>query len=93
MSSIAELVTPKARSRSEFIEECKSGKLDGVEAAYRTFGSVDITGMFDEELVKALPESFKFLCHNGRPSVLVQCPTPSLSSVSTGLYESVASTL
>jgi len=58
-------VEPTAHTRPEFIEECKSGKLDGVVAAYRTFGSVSITGLIDEELVKALPESLKFLCHNG----------------------------
>lgn len=56
---------PTAKNRAEFIEECKAGKLDGVVAAYRTFGSVAITGLVDEELVNALPESLKFLAHNG----------------------------
>ncbi|KAF1989395.1 glyoxylate reductase [Aulographum hederae CBS 113979] len=65
LSEYAELVIPSSRSRSEFIEECKSGSLDGVVAAYRTFNSVDITGRFDEELVQVLPSSFKWLCHNG----------------------------
>lgn len=65
LSDIAELVRPTAKNRAEFIEECKAGKLDGVVAAYRTFGSVAITGLVDEELVKALPESLKFLAHNG----------------------------
>lgn len=58
-------MTPTAKNRAEFIEECKSGKLDGVVAAYRTFGSISITGLVDEELVKALPESLKFIAHNG----------------------------
>ncbi|KAK3082072.1 hypothetical protein LTS18_005470 [Coniosporium uncinatum] len=65
LSSIAELVRPAARSRAEFIEECKAGKLDGVVAAYRTFNSVDVTGRFDEEFVSCFPESWKFVCHNG----------------------------
>lgn len=65
LSSIAELVTPKATNRGEFIQECQSGALDGVVAAYKTFGSKDITGRFDEELVKCLPESWKFICNNG----------------------------
>ena len=34
-------------------------------AAYKTFASKDITGRFDEELVKQLPESWKFICNNG----------------------------
>ncbi|KAK4987657.1 glyoxylate reductase [Elasticomyces elasticus] len=65
LSSIAELVEPGARSRAEFIEECKAGKYDGVKVAYRTFPSVSITGLFDEELVRALPKSLEFVAHNG----------------------------
>ncbi|KAF8456777.1 D-isomer specific 2-hydroxyacid dehydrogenase [Kalaharituber pfeilii] len=65
VSEIAEVVLPKSTNREEFIEECKSGALDGVIATYRTFDSVSITGRFDEELVNALPESLKFICHTG----------------------------
>lgn len=65
LSSLAELTEPSARSRKEFIEECKAGKLDGVLVAYRTFASVDITGRIDKEICDALPSSLKFICHNG----------------------------
>ncbi|KAL2809915.1 D-isomer specific 2-hydroxyacid dehydrogenase [Aspergillus granulosus] len=65
LSAIAELVTPAATDRAAFIEECKSGKLDGVVVAYRTFESVSITGLIDEELVNALPKSLQFLAHCG----------------------------
>ncbi|KAF2255548.1 glyoxylate reductase [Trematosphaeria pertusa] len=65
LSNIAELVYPRARTRAEFLDECRSGDLDGVVAIYRTFASVDYTGRFDEELVPALPASVKFVCHNG----------------------------
>ncbi|TVY68681.1 putative 2-hydroxyacid dehydrogenase UNK4.10, partial [Lachnellula suecica] len=65
LSSIAELLEPKARSRQEFIDECKSGAFDKVVVAYRTFTSVAITGLIDEELVGALPEGLKFIAHNG----------------------------
>jgi D-3-phosphoglycerate dehydrogenase len=65
LSSIAELVTPAATNRADFIEECKSGKLDGVVVAYRTFDSVSITGLIDEELVNVLPKSLQFLAHCG----------------------------
>jgi glyoxylate reductase len=70
LSDIAELVTPKAANRSEFIEECQSGALDGVLAVYRTFPSVSVTGRVDEELVKALPKGLKFICHNGMIATL-----------------------
>ncbi|KAB8218816.1 D-isomer specific 2-hydroxyacid dehydrogenase [Aspergillus novoparasiticus] len=65
LSDIAELVEPTATNRAEFIQECKDGKLDGVVAAYRTFDSVSITGLVDEELVNALPSSLKYLAHCG----------------------------
>ncbi|SLM39704.1 d-3-phosphoglycerate dehydrogenase [Lasallia pustulata] len=65
LSSIAELIKPKATNREEFIKECKSGALDGVVAAYKTFESKNITGRFDPELVECLPESWKFISNNG----------------------------
>ncbi|CBF81721.1 hypothetical protein AN5534.2 [Aspergillus nidulans FGSC A4] len=65
LSSLADLVTPKATNRADFIAECKSGALDGVVVAYRTFDSVSITGLFDEELVNALPSSLVYLAHCG----------------------------
>ncbi|MCJ1356339.1 MAG: hypothetical protein MMC33_006334 [Icmadophila ericetorum] len=65
LSSIANLITTPAKTREEFIEECKKGKLDGVLVIFRTFQSVSVTGRFDEELVKELPKSVKFVCHNG----------------------------
>lgn len=56
---------PAARNREEFIAECRSGALDGVRAAYRIFSSAAVTGLIDEELVQALPQSLRFICHNG----------------------------
>ncbi|KAF4633805.1 hypothetical protein G7Y89_g4306 [Cudoniella acicularis] len=65
LSSIANVIEPKARSREEFIEECKSGAFDKISVAYRTFQSVAITGLIDEELVSVLPKGLKFIAHNG----------------------------
>ncbi|KAJ9606564.1 glyoxylate reductase [Cladophialophora chaetospira] len=65
LKSIGELVTPKSTNRADFIKECQSGRLDGVVAAYRTFQSASITGLFDAELVNGLPKSWKFLAHCG----------------------------
>ncbi|KAL7921029.1 D-isomer specific 2-hydroxyacid dehydrogenase [Trichoderma austrokoningii] len=65
ISAIAEIVQPKATNRKDFIAECKSGALDGVSVAYRTFDSASVTGRIDSELLDAVPKSLKFLCHNG----------------------------
>ena len=65
MGEIATLITPLAKTRAEFMEECRSGRLDGVVATYRTFPSVSTTGRFDDELVAVLPTTLKFICHNG----------------------------
>ncbi|KAJ6444847.1 glyoxylate reductase [Purpureocillium lavendulum] len=65
IADVAHVLRPQASNRADFIAECKSGALDGVIAAYRTFGSAKITGRIDGELLDALPKSFQFLCHNG----------------------------
>lgn len=59
------MVIPKATNRAEFIEECKSGILDGVDVAYRNFDSLELTGRIDAELLQVMPRSLKFICHNG----------------------------
>lgn len=58
-------MTPKSTDRQGFLEECRSGQLDGVVAAYRTFYSASITGLLDAEVVQALPKSWKYLAHCG----------------------------
>ena len=80
LADVAELVEPQSKNREEFIEECKSGKLDGVVAAYRTFVSVGITGRWDEELVAALPKSLKYLVHNGAGYDQIDVPACSARS-------------
>jgi hypothetical protein len=69
IASLAEVIEPKARSREEFIEECKSGAFEDVSIAFRTFMSVAITGIVDEELISHLPKSLKFIAHNGRKPI------------------------
>ncbi|KAJ5779508.1 hypothetical protein N7457_007228 [Penicillium paradoxum] len=65
LGEVAEIVKSTAANRVEFIQECKDGKLDGVVAIYRTFFSVDQTGLVDEELVGVLPSSVRFMAHCG----------------------------
>ncbi|CAG7920599.1 unnamed protein product [Penicillium olsonii] len=65
LGQLAELVEPTATNRAEFIKECKGGKFDGVVALYRTIGSVNLTGLVDEELLGVLPKSLRYIAHCG----------------------------
>ncbi|KAK6836591.1 d-isomer specific 2-hydroxyacid dehydrogenase- NAD binding domain-containing protein [Apiospora arundinis] len=61
----ADIIVPRSTDRAGFLSECRSGTLDGVVAAYRTFSSNQTTGPLDAEAVPLLPESLKYICHNG----------------------------
>ncbi|RSM20724.1 hypothetical protein CDV31_000413 [Fusarium ambrosium] len=65
LASLAEIVGPGVETRAEFIEKCRQGGFDGVVVVHRMYHSVTVTGLIDEELVQALPESVKFICHTG----------------------------
>ncbi|KAK4152063.1 hypothetical protein C8A00DRAFT_44837 [Chaetomidium leptoderma] len=65
VSEVADVLTPKSTSRAEFLEEAASGAFEGCIAAYRTFGSFQVTGKIDAELLETLPRSLGFICHNG----------------------------
>ncbi|KAJ5169576.1 D-isomer specific 2-hydroxyacid dehydrogenase NAD-binding [Penicillium coprophilum] len=65
LGELAELVESTATNRTEFIQECKDGKLDGVVAIYRTIGSITQTGLVDEELLNVLPSSLRYIAHCG----------------------------
>jgi lactate dehydrogenase-like 2-hydroxyacid dehydrogenase len=66
LSDIAETVETEAQNRDEFIQECKTGKYDGVVTICdRAPSSFTITARFNQDIIDALPESLKFICHNG----------------------------
>ena len=65
IGKIADIITPSSTDRAAFLSEARSGAFDGCAVAYRTFDSFDTTGRFDAELLSALPESLRFVCHNG----------------------------
>ena len=65
LSEVADIVLPKATNPAEFLEEVKSGAFDDILVIYRTFQSISITGLLDQNLIKILPESIKFICHYG----------------------------
>lgn len=63
------VVVSKAKSRQQLMAMfAAGGEYSDVKGIYRHFGaakSVTVTGRFDAELVAALPESLRFLVHNG----------------------------
>ncbi|KAL1963546.1 hypothetical protein VTN77DRAFT_7991 [Rasamsonia byssochlamydoides] len=64
-SSILTLKEFPSGTREEFLENCRSGKYDDVVAIYRSNTSNKLTGNFNSELIAALPQSLKYICHNG----------------------------
>lgn len=69
LSSVANVVESTARTRQELIEKFKNGgEYSDVVGIYRHFGgarSIKITGRFDPELVSQLPQSLRYIVHNG----------------------------
>ncbi|PYI18633.1 glyoxylate reductase [Aspergillus violaceofuscus CBS 115571] len=83
LSDIADLLETTATNRAEFIQECKAGKYDGVVAAYRTLGSINLTGLFDQEIIDVLPSSLVWIAHCGAgydqisiPACTTRAPQP-----------------
>jgi D-3-phosphoglycerate dehydrogenase len=65
LEDVAEIVDVTAKNREDFIKEAKSGAFDDVLIVYRTSYSFSVSGQFDDEILKALPKSLKFICHVG----------------------------
>jgi D-3-phosphoglycerate dehydrogenase len=63
--SFAELKEFTGITRNEFLEKCGDGSWSDVVAVYRSNESTALTGPFDAELVRKLPASVKYICHNG----------------------------
>lgn len=64
LGEIAELVTYESTSRKEFLADLK-GKYSDIVAINRTVKSAKSVGLFDEEIANALPDSLKYIAHNG----------------------------
>ncbi|KAL8915297.1 MAG: hypothetical protein Q9171_000167 [Xanthocarpia ochracea] len=65
LAEIAELRQLKDGNREQFLEDCRSGVHYGILAISRTYDSVELTGRFDQELIDNLPQTLKFISHNG----------------------------
>lgn len=51
--------------RATFLKELTSGKYSQLSAIYRHNSSADAVGIYDEEIISALPSTVQYLCHNG----------------------------
>jgi lactate dehydrogenase-like 2-hydroxyacid dehydrogenase len=64
LSKLATVIVDDSKDRAEFFQNLK-GKYSNVQYITRTFGSVNQTGLFDEELITQLPESVISVSHCG----------------------------
>jgi len=64
-ASFATLKSFTGTTRDEFLKQCESGTYNDVVALYRSNESTSLTGPFNAELVGKLPQSLKYICHNG----------------------------
>lgn len=62
---MADIISPKSTTREDFLAECKKGDFDGVVATYGSLFPGWKSSLFDDELIKVLPPSLKYICHNG----------------------------
>ncbi|KAJ1019416.1 hypothetical protein NDA16_004533 [Ustilago loliicola] len=69
LAKVADVVESTAKTRKELIDQFKSGgEYSDVVGIYRHFGgarSIKIADRFDPELVSQLPESLRYIVHNG----------------------------
>lgn len=68
VEEIADVITvDDSMTREQFLKELKNpeSKLSKVSVITRTVGSASQTGLFDEEIAKALPDSVIAICHTG----------------------------
>ncbi|KAJ5901774.1 hypothetical protein N7495_002302 [Penicillium taxi] len=65
LSSLLTLKEFPSGTREEFIQNCKSGQYDDVVVIYRSNAFNKLTGNFDAELISVLPQSLRYICHNG----------------------------
>ncbi|KAI0202842.1 D-isomer specific 2-hydroxyacid dehydrogenase [Astrocystis sublimbata] len=65
LSSKYTLLEFQSGTREDFLANCRKGVYDSVVGCYRSNGSTRFTGRFDDELVEALPKSWKYVAHNG----------------------------
>ncbi|WVR08672.1 hypothetical protein IAU60_005730 [Kwoniella sp. DSM 27419] len=66
LGAVAEVLELGETSREQFFKDLSSGgKYADIVAIYRHNDSASAVGIFDKELIEALPKSVKYICHNG----------------------------
>jgi lactate dehydrogenase-like 2-hydroxyacid dehydrogenase len=64
LAAVAEVLPFTSKSRDEFFKDLQ-GKYSEVVAIYRHNDSANSIGVFNAELISKLPQSVKYICHNG----------------------------
>ena len=64
LGPLAEIVLMDSPTKAHFLENLQS-KYANIVGIYRHNTSADRIGIFDKDLVNALPESVKWIAHNG----------------------------
>ena len=59
------LIEFREGTRDQFLANCRAGVYDKVRGCYRSNVSTAFTGPFNAELIAALPESWRYIAHNG----------------------------
>ncbi|WVQ70488.1 hypothetical protein IAR50_000007 [Cryptococcus sp. DSM 104548] len=67
LTKVATIVPNTSSDRDEFIKDLgtKYKDITGIYRHFKASESIKITGRFDQELVSHLPESLRFIAHNG----------------------------
>ncbi|KAF8345981.1 hypothetical protein F5887DRAFT_964351 [Amanita rubescens] len=66
LGSISEIIYMDSPDRPSFLEACRpGGKYDGIIGIYRENESAQKIGKFDKEIIDGLPQSVKWIAHNG----------------------------
>ncbi|KAF9874308.1 hypothetical protein CkaCkLH20_08291 [Colletotrichum karsti] len=64
LKAVASPEVVSSKTRSEFFDDLQT-KYHDIQAIWRTSASGAVAGKFDEEFVKKLPPSLKYICHTG----------------------------
>ncbi|CAI5758279.1 unnamed protein product [Candida verbasci] len=64
LSKLAQVIECESKDREEFIKDLHD-KYNDITHIARTYESVTQTGLFDQEIVKHLPQALKSISHNG----------------------------
>ncbi|KXN85302.1 Putative 2-hydroxyacid dehydrogenase UNK4.10 [Leucoagaricus sp. SymC.cos] len=66
LGPIADVIWMDSPDRASFLTDCKpGGKYDGIVGIYRENESAKNIGIYDKQIIDGLPQSLKWIAHNG----------------------------